>query len=89
MGQQISLVDQTLEDARQKLRDIVVVAYESLDRVLKRELPITRSNTGELAVKFTRHEEAKSNTMFAAHMREVGRTASCGSASGASSRQPT
>jgi hypothetical protein len=28
-------------------------------------LPIIRSNTGELAVKFTRHEEAKSNTMFA------------------------
>ena len=65
MGQQISLVDQTLEDARQKLRDITLVAYESLDPALKRELPITRSNTGELAVKFVRHEEAKSNTMFA------------------------
>ena len=65
MGQQISLIDQTLEDARQKLRDIVLVAYESLDSALKRELPITRSNTGELAIKFVRHEEAKSNTMFA------------------------
>jgi hypothetical protein len=65
MGQQISLIDQTLEDARQKLRDITLVAYESLDPALKKELPITRSNTGELAVKFTRHEEAKSNTMFA------------------------
>ncbi|HEY0725862.1 MAG TPA: hypothetical protein VGD41_18080, partial [Pyrinomonadaceae bacterium] len=65
MGQQISLVDQTLEDARQKLRDITLVAYESLDPALKNELPITRSNTGELAVKFVRHEEAKSNTMFA------------------------
>jgi hypothetical protein len=40
-GQQFSLIDQTLEDARQKLRDITLVAYES-----------TRSNTGELAVKF-------------------------------------
>jgi hypothetical protein len=40
-GQQLSLIDQTLEDARQKLRDITLVAYES-----------TRSNTGELAVKF-------------------------------------
>ena len=29
-GQQISLIDQTLEDARQKLRDITLVAYESL-----------------------------------------------------------
>jgi hypothetical protein len=43
----------------------VLVAYESLDPALKKELPITRSNTGELAVKFTRHEEAKTNTMFA------------------------
>ena len=65
MGQQISLVDQTLEDARQKLRDITLLAYESLDPALKKELPITRSNTGEQAVKFVRHEEAKSNTMFA------------------------
>jgi hypothetical protein len=65
MGQQISLIDQTLEDARQKLREIVLVAYESLDPALKKELPITRSNTGELVVKFVHHEEAKSNTMFA------------------------
>ena len=64
-GQQISLIDQTLEDARQKLRDIVLVAYDSLDPALKRELPITRTNIGELAVKFVRHEEAKTNTMFA------------------------
>ena len=42
-----------------------MVAYDSLDPALKRELPITRSNTGELAVKFVRHEEAKTNAMFA------------------------
>ena len=30
MGQQISLVDQTLEDARQKLRDITLVATKAL-----------------------------------------------------------
>ena len=65
LGQQISLIDQTIEDARQKLRDIVMVAYDSLDPALKRELPITRSNTGELPVKFVRHEEAKTNAMFA------------------------
>jgi hypothetical protein len=65
LGQQISLIDQTIEDARQKLRDIVMVAYDSLDPALKRELPITRSNTGELAVKFVRHEESKTNAMFA------------------------
>ena len=64
-GQQISLIDQTLEDARQKLRDITLVAYESLDPALKKKLPITRSNTGELAVKFTKHEEAKTNALFA------------------------
>jgi hypothetical protein len=65
LGQQISLIDQTIEDARQKLRDIVMVAYDSLDPALKRELPITRSNTGELAVKFVRYEEARTNSMFA------------------------
>ena len=65
LGQQISLIDRTIEDARQKLRDIVMVAYDSLDPALKRELPITRSNTGELAVKFVRHEEAKTNSIFA------------------------
>jgi hypothetical protein len=39
MGQQVLLIDQTLEDARQKLMDIVLVAYESLDSALGRELP--------------------------------------------------
>jgi hypothetical protein len=38
LGQQISLIDQTIEDAREKLRDIVLVAYDSLDPALKREL---------------------------------------------------
>jgi hypothetical protein len=65
LGQQLSLIDQTLEDARQKLRDIVLVAYESLDPALKKELPIVRSNTGELAVKFVKHEESRTNAMFA------------------------
>jgi hypothetical protein len=31
-GQQISLIDQTLEDARQKLKNIVVLAYDSMPR---------------------------------------------------------
>ena len=43
----------------------MLVAYDSLDPALKKELPITRSNTGELAVKFVRHDEAKTNAMFA------------------------
>ena len=89
LGQQISLIDQTIEDARQKLRDIVLVAYDSLDPALKRELPIMRSNTGELAVKFVRHEEAKTNAMFAGTHARGARTASCGSASGESSKRAT
>ena len=89
-GQQISLVDETLEDARQKLRDITLVAYESLDPALKRELPITRSNTGELAVKLVRQEDAKSNTMFAGtHARGGANSFFCGSANGALSNRPT
>ena len=31
-GQQISLIDQTLEDARQKLKNVVVLAYDSMAR---------------------------------------------------------
>ena len=89
LGQQISLIDQTIEDARQKLRDIVLVAYDSLDPALKRELPITRSNTGELAGKFVRHEEAKTNAMFAGTHARGGATASYGSANGESYSRAT
>jgi hypothetical protein len=72
LGQQISLIDQTIEDARQKLRDIVLVAYDSLDPALKKELPIVRSNTGELAVKFVRHEEAEDQRDVRRHARTRG-----------------
>ena len=89
MGQQISLIDQTQEDARQKLRDIVMVAYDSLDPALKRELPITRSNTGELAVKFVKHEEAATNSMFAGTHAEAARTRSFGFPNGALSKART
>ena len=65
MGQQFSLVDQTLEDARQKLRDIVLVAYESLDPALKRELPITRSTRGSWRSNSCGTRRRRSNTMFA------------------------
>ena len=34
-GQQISLIDQTLEDARQKLKNIVVLAYDSMAAELR------------------------------------------------------
>ena len=42
-GQQISLIDQTLEDARQKLKSIVVLAYDSMAAELRVGLPIIRS----------------------------------------------
>ena len=58
-GQQISLIDQTLEDARQKLKNIVVLAYDSMAAELRAGLPIIRSNTGEVCVKYTRFEDAK------------------------------
>ena len=46
--------------------DIAVLNERAwLDPALKRELPITRSNTGELAIKFVQHEDAKTNAMFA------------------------
>ena len=64
-GQQISLIDQTLEDARQKLKNIVVLAYDSMAAELRAGLPIIRSNTGEVCVKYTRFEEAKASVLYA------------------------
>jgi hypothetical protein len=64
-GQQISLIDQTLEDARQKLKNIVVLAYDSMAAELRAGLPIIRSNTGEVCVKYSRFEEAKASVMYA------------------------
>ena len=63
--QQISLIDQTLEDARQKLKNIVVLAYDSMAAELRAGLPIIRSNTGEVCVKYSRFEEAKASVMYA------------------------
>jgi hypothetical protein len=64
-GQQISLIDQTLEDARQKLKNIVVLAYDSMAAELRAGLPIIRSNTGEVCVKYTRFEDAKASVLYA------------------------
>ena len=63
----ISLIDQTLEDARQKLKNIVVLAYDSMAAELRAGLPIIRSNTGEVCVKYCRFEEAKASVMYARH----------------------
>ena len=42
-----------------------MVAYESLDPALKKELPIVRANNAELAIKFVGNENAKTNSLFA------------------------
>lgn len=68
------------------IENITLVAYESLDPALKR-VPITRSNTGELAVKFVRHEESRTNTMLREPTRKAERTRFCGSANGMSFNQ--
>ena len=61
----MSLIDRTLEDAREKLKNIVVLAYDSMAAELRAGLPIIRSNTGEVCVKYSRFEEAKASVMYA------------------------
>jgi hypothetical protein len=46
-GKQISLIDKTQEDARQKLRNIVALAYDSLHSELKTRFIVDRSNAGQ------------------------------------------
>ena len=51
-GKQLSLIDRTQENARQKLRDIVALAYDSLHEELKARFIVSRSNAGEFGVRF-------------------------------------
>jgi hypothetical protein len=64
-GQQVSLVDMTLEHARQKLSGIVGVAYESLDPVLRERIIVDRANAGELSVRYIKLGASQASTMFA------------------------
>ena len=64
-GKQISLVDKTQEDARQKLKNITVLAYDSLHPELKERFVVSRANSGEFGVRFFEYEEAQTSTMFA------------------------
>jgi hypothetical protein len=64
-GKQISLVDKTQEDARQKLKNITVLAYDSLHPELKDRFVVSRANSGEFGVRFFEYEEAQTSTMFA------------------------
>ena len=53
-GKQISLVDKTQEDARQKLKNITVLAYDSLHPELKERFVVSRANSGEFGIRFLR-----------------------------------
>ena len=64
-GKQISLVDKTQEDARQKLKNITMLAYESLHPDLKTRFVVSRANAGEFGVRFHEYEEAQASTLFA------------------------
>ena len=64
-GKQLSLIDRTQENARQKLRDIVALAYDSLHDELKARFIVDRSNAGEFGVRFHEYEAAQTSTLFA------------------------
>ena len=64
-GKQVSLVGKTQEDARQKLKNITVLAYDSLHPELKDRFVVSRANSGEFGVRFFEYEAAQTSTMFA------------------------
>jgi hypothetical protein len=64
-GKQLSLIDRTQENARQKLRDIVALAYDSLHDELKARFIVSRSNAGEFGVRFHEYDQAQTSTLFA------------------------
>ena len=55
---QISLIDKMQEDARQKLRDIVALAYDSLHPELKARFVVDRASVGQFGVRFHEYEAA-------------------------------
>ena len=61
----LSFIDRTQENARQKLRDIVTLAYDSLHAELKARFIVDRSNTGEFGVRFHEYDQAQTSTLFA------------------------
>ena len=66
VGRQVSLVDKTQEDARQKLKNIVALAYDSLHAELKARFLVDRANAGEYGVRFHEYDSAQTSTMSAA-----------------------
>jgi hypothetical protein len=66
VGRQVSLVDKTQEAARQKLKNIVALAYDSLHAELKARFLVERANAGEFGVRFHEYDSAQTSTMYAA-----------------------
>jgi hypothetical protein len=64
-GRQLNLIDRTQENARQKLRDILALASDSLHSELKARFLVERSNAGEFGVRFHEYEAAQTSTLFA------------------------
>jgi hypothetical protein len=64
-GKQISLIDKTQEDARQKLRNIVALGYDSLMSELKARFIVDRSNASQFSVRFHEYDSAETSTRFA------------------------
>ena len=60
-----ALVDKIQEDARQKLKNITVLAYDSLRPELMERFVVSRANSGEFGVRFFEYEAAQTSTMFA------------------------
>ena len=65
-GKQLSLIDRTQENARQKLRDIVALAYDSLHPELRLERGFlsTGRMPGNLG-RFHEYSAAQTSTLFA------------------------
>jgi hypothetical protein len=64
-GKQLSLIDRTQENARQKLRDIVALALDSLHEELKARFIVSRLNAGEFGVRFHEYDQAQTSTLLA------------------------
>ena len=59
-------MDKTQEDARQKLKNIVALAYDSLHAELKARFLVDCANAGEFGVRFHEYDFAQTSTMYAA-----------------------
>ena len=60
-----ALVDKIQEYARQKLKNITLLAYDSLRPELMDRFVVSRANSGAFGVRFFKYEAAQTSTMFA------------------------